>query len=81
MRNLKNLNHDDAKKSGWEILKPLDCEVVGKAVLKQGTMSVMKSTKRIKVDGGYIYNTSTEIHKGSQVTCAEALCFVPDVKI
>ncbi len=81
MRNLKNLNLDDAKKNGWEILKPLNCEVVGKAVLKQGIIHIMKSTKRWRVDGGWIYNTSTEIHKSSQVTCAEALVFVPDVKI
>ena len=77
MRNLSNLSLDDAKKSGWDILKPLDCEVVGKAVLRDKTTCVMKSTKRFKVDGGWIYNTSTEFHKGKEISVAEALVFVP----
>lgn len=93
MRNLENLSHEDAQKSGWKILKPLNCEVVGKAVLEDADngITIMKSTKRFPVfskkpspDGeknwiiGYIYNTSTEIHKGEQVSVAEALVFVPE---
>lgn len=77
MRNFNNLNQEDAAKSGWKILKDLESEVVGKAVFGDGETMIMKSTKRFKVDGGWIYNTSTEIHKGGQVSVAEALVFVP----
>ena len=78
MRNFNNLSIEDSKKSGWDTLKPLNCEVVGKAVLREKTLSIMKSTKRFKVNGGWIYNTSTEIHKGKEVAVAEALVFVPE---
>lgn len=81
MRNLTNMNIEDSKKNGWETLKPLNCEVVGKAVYKKGALSIMKSTKRFAVEGGYIYNTSTEIHKGKEVAVAEALVFVPLITI
>lgn len=90
MRNLKNMTHSQAQESGWEVIKPLDCEVVGKAVFKRKTEAIMKSTKRFPVfsqklspDGeqneiiGWIYNTSTEYHKGKGVSIAEALVFVP----
>lgn len=87
MRNLKNTNHDEAKANGWEIIKPLDCEVVGKAVYKKGEEAIMKSTKRFPVWGqdenktqtllGWIYNTTTEHHKGTEIAIAEALVFVP----
>lgn len=79
-RSLTNLNKDDAAKSGWKILKELDCEVVGKAVFEAGNESIMKSTKRFKVPGGWIYNISTEYHanNGAMVAVAEAAVFVPD---
>ncbi len=87
MRDMSNVSHDQAGKNGWKIVKPLNCEVVGKATF-DGTcadgsgnscgLEIMKSTKRFKVPGGWIYNTTTEIHKGSMVSCAEALAFVPD---
>lgn len=78
MRSLKNLNHDDAENNGWEILKPLaDCEILGKLVYNKGRDKIMKSTKRIKIEGGFLYNTSTEYHKGDQIAVAEALVFVP----
>jgi len=41
-------------------------------------MRIMKSTKRFKVNGGWIYNTSTEIHEGDDIAIAEALAFVPE---
>ena len=79
MRDLISTNHEQAKKVGWQIIKPLNCEVVGKSVYSEDKdgIAIMKSTKRFKVDGGWVYNTTTEIHKGAVVTCAEALCFVP----
>lgn len=53
-------------------------EVVGKASSKE--QGWMKSTKRMRVDGGYLYQATTE-HRhadGSVACCAEALAFVPD---
>jgi len=78
MRNLENMSHEDAQKSGWKILKPLDCEVVGKATFDDGSAVIMKSTKRFKVEGGWIYNTSTEYHREGCLSVAEALAFVPE---
>ena len=77
MRSLKNLNREDAEKNGWEILKPLaNCEILGKSVYNKGRDKIMKVTKRIKVEGGFLYNTSTEYHKGDGISIAEALVFV-----
>jgi len=86
-RDLKNMSHEQAESNGWQVLKPLDCEVMGKAVYQDGEEKVMKSTKRFPVWLvdinktntllGWIYNTSTEYHKGGQVSIAEALVFVP----
>jgi len=40
----------------------------------------MKSTKRMKVAGGWLYQVTTEHRANGVVTaCAEALTFVPDV--
>lgn len=83
-RNLKNTSNKEAKENGWEIVKPLEMEVIGKAVYEynmpgETKISIMKSTKRFKVDGGWMYNTSTEIHKGNKVSVAEALAFVPNL--
>ncbi len=84
-RSLENMNQEDAMKSGWKILKPLDSEVVGKAVFEStnaingAPLTIMKSTKRFKVEGGWMYNTSTEIHKGLEVSVAEALAFMPEI--
>lgn len=77
MRSLTNLSHEDAASNGWYILRPLNCEVIGKAVFDNGDTQIMKSTKRFKVEGGWIYNTSTEIHENNHVAVAEALVFVP----
>ena len=81
VRSLGNTSNDEAKASGWEILKPLNCEVVGKAILKDDVCAIMKSTKRFKVPGGWIYNTSTEYTTNAGVSIAEALCFVPEVEM
>jgi len=86
-RNLDNLNQQQAKANGWKILKPLNCEVVGKATYEvnteEGHIQIMKSTKRFPVYAednltllGWIYNTSTEYHKDNNVSIAEALVFV-----
>ena len=41
----------------------------------------MRSTKAMKVDGGTLYQVSTEHRDGGVVlACAEALAFVPDLK-
>ncbi len=82
MRDMKLTSNEEAKKAGWEIIVPFPGELVGKAVLEGGSesspLNIMKSTKRFKVEGGWIYNTSTEIHKRDQVAIAEALVFVPE---
>lgn len=51
-------------------------EVVGKASSK--SQGWMKSTKRMRVPGGWLYQATTE-HRadGRVVACAEALTFVP----
>ena len=71
MRDMKNTSNEEAKKAGWKIIVPFPGEVVGKAVYEDDDMSIMKSTKRFKVKGGWLYNTSTEIH-GSNIAIAEA---------
>ena len=78
MRDIRNMNVVDAEASGWNILKDLHCEVVGKAIYKEGDVEIMKSTKRFKVDGGWIYNTSTEYRRGDNISVAEALVFIPN---
>lgn len=82
MRKFTNLSYEEAIENGWNILKPLNCEVVGKAVFDDEGLKIMKSTKRFKVEGGWIYNTSTEIHGNeagvTTIAVAEALVFVPE---
>lgn len=80
MRDMTNMSQEDAKKNGWLVIKPLECEVVGKATYENGEISIMKSTKRFKVPGGWIYNTSTEVHKWSNISVAEAMVFVAEEK-
>ena len=51
-------------------------EVVGKASSK--SQGWMKSTKRMAVPGGWLYQATTEHRADGKVTaCAEALAFVP----
>ncbi len=76
-------SNEEAAKSGWEIVVPFPGELIGKATFS-GYMEnsaipikIMKSTKRMNVSGGFIYNTTTEYHKGDTVSVTEALVFVP----
>lgn len=79
-RNLKNLNQRDAQNAGWEVLKDLQCEVIGKAVYDHEGLRIMKSTKRFRVESGWLYNTSTEYMFKDRVSVAEALEFVPEIE-
>jgi len=79
MRALNNITNKDAKKNGWKIIKADDTmEVVSKATYSDNYQTIMKTTKRFKVSGGWIYNTSTEYCKNNNVSIAEALVFVPN---
>jgi hypothetical protein len=90
MRDMKNVNQKQAKINGWNIIVPFapDCEVIAKAVYEDGEscLRIMKSTKRFKVPGGWIYNISTEVHSNREkpdqvVSVAEAVTFVPEPPI
>lgn len=51
-------------------------ECVSKA--SSASQGWMKSTKRMRVPGGYLYQVTTEHRRDGTVTaCAEALAFVP----
>lgn len=80
MRSMETRTNKEAEKTGWTIVVPFPGELVGKAVLhdKDNLIHIMKSTKRFKVPGGWIYNTSTEVHTEVGIAVAEALVFVPD---
>ena len=80
MRDMDITSNKEAEAKGWKILFPFLGDLVGKAVYQDDDIRIMKSTKRFRVDGGFIYNTSTEIHKEGRVSIAEALAFVPDPK-
>lgn len=73
-RNLGNTSPAQAAAAGWVVDKgdPGAWETVAKAHNDGARM--MKSTKRLRVDGGYLYQVSTEGPGGY----AEALAFVPD---
>ena len=87
-RKMDIASNEEAKAAGWEIVVPFPGKVVGKATfvgeMTWGEQSyhieIMKSTKRLVVPGGFLYNTTTEFHKGNQVAIAEALAFVPGEK-
>ena len=70
-RNLAIKTDQDAENAGWQ-LHGERWELVSKAYC-HSTKS-MRSTKRLRVDGGYLYQVST-IENGH---VAEALAFVPD---
>lgn len=79
MRSMINTTNEEAKKASWKIIVPFPSEVVGKATYEDKNMRIMKSTKRFKVPGGWIYNTSTEhIAADCTASVAEALVFVPE---
>jgi len=79
MRDMTNMSHEQARASGWEIAKEADFEVIAKAVYDESNadLRIMKSTKRLSVPGGWIYTTSTEVHKEGKISVAEAMVFVP----
>lgn len=67
-------NAEEAAKAGWEAVQGDlgDWECVSKA--RNTRDNSFKSTKRMKVDGGYLYQvTTSHPDRGN----AEALCFVP----
>ncbi len=74
MRDLGNTNPQQAAANGWVIDagNPGDWECVCKA--HNAALGIMKSTKRMRVQGGYLYQVTTETPKG----IAEALAFVPE---
>ena len=74
-------SNEGARAAGWNIVVPFPGEVVGKAKFEDINLRIMKSTKRFKVPGGWIYNSTTEFHKGGRVSVAEALAFVPEATI
>lgn len=84
MRNITNITAKDAKKDGWKIHKlpnDKDFEVIAKATYEKNGQKIMKSTKRFKCLGGWIYNTSTEFQSyNGEISVAEALAFVPEPK-
>lgn len=57
---LANTNPEQAAKTGWVVDKgdPGIWECVCKA--HNATLGIFKSTKRMKVDGGYVYQMTTE---------------------
>ena len=77
-RKLTNIDDEEAQKNGWKILVPFECECIGKAVYEGEDLKIMKSTKRIKVYRGYLYNVTTEMHNKGSVSVAEAVVFVAD---
>jgi hypothetical protein len=68
-----NTNTADAVASGWQISGNPDIwQLMCKA--SNADLGIEKSTKRMRVDGGWLYQVSTRTHAGA----AEALAFVPD---
>lgn len=76
-RFLGNTNPEQAKTKGWVVDAgdPGAWECICKA--HNPMAGIMKSTKRMKVPGGYLYQVTTEGSHGY----AEALAFVPVVEM
>ncbi len=77
---LDNTNAEDAKATTSDIVvygDPNMWELVCKASSR--SQGWMKSTKKMKVQGGYLFQVTTEFRNedGDVVGCAEALTFVP----
>jgi len=72
---LGNVTPEDARNNGWVIDHgdPGAWECVCKA--HNNDLRIMKSTKRMRVPGGWLYLVTTQINQES----SEALAFVPDV--
>lgn len=79
-KTLDNANSDDLKKNVSDVKiqgDPDTWELICKA--SSNLQGWMKSTKRMKVEGGYLYQVTSE-HQNNMcetVACAEALVFVP----
>ena len=73
MRDLSATSPEQAKTSGWvvDVGSPGAWECICKA--HNDSIGIMKSTKRMRVHGGYLYQVTTECPNGS----AESLAFVP----
>lgn len=73
-RDFSHTKANDARDGGWVVHAgdPSDWECISKASNKD--LGIMKSTKRMKVEGGWLYQVSTETPQG----VAEALCFVEE---
>ena len=72
-RDLSTVHPDEAKRAGWVVDagSPAAWECVAKAHNDQ--LGIMKSTKRMRVPGGWLYQVTTEGPNGY----AEAVTFVP----
>lgn len=81
-RDLHNTDPETAKASTPDIQvtgDPGKWELVCKASSAQ--QGWMKSTKRMRVPGGWLYQVTTEHRSNGAVTaCAEALTFVPEAE-
>ena len=76
-RDLGNTNPAQAKKNGWVVDHgdPAEWRVICKA--HNDAIGLMKTTKRLKVPGGWLYQVTTEGPLGY----AEALTFVPGIRL
>ena len=79
-KTLHNTNVQDLRQNVPDVAlqgEPEAWELVSKASSDQ--QGWMKSTKRMKVEGGYLYQVTSEHqnHEGETIACAEALAFVP----
>lgn len=72
-RALDNVTPEQAAQNGWKVVagESNAWETVAKACNDQ--IGIMKSTKRMRVPGGFLYQVSTEGPRGY----AEAVTFVP----
>ncbi len=74
------MTNEQARVNGWKTLVPADFKVIAKAIFSDEVEEIMKTTKRLAVEGGWIYTVTTEIRgkgAGAGVVLAEAMCFVP----
>ncbi len=82
---------EQAAESGWsKVPAPTiaghgaDWETVCKWTFAGRAQSILKSTKRLQVPGGWLYQVTTEVLLPAKegfpehIECAEALAFVPD---
>lgn len=75
-----NHNADEMRKTEPKV-KVFGDPDVWELQVKASTDRWMKSTKRMAVPGGYLYQTSTEFRdeSGNVTACSDALAFVPSL--